>query len=56
MKIADNRALVAEKKLYLEPSTTLVSIQFSSICKISSITGGDLNLGGDGSGSGIDPY
>ena len=55
MKIADNRALVAEKKTYLEPSTTLVSIQFSSICNISSIGGGDLGLGGNSNGT-IDPY
>ena len=41
------------KKQYIIPETTLVTIQFSSICKISSI-GGDLKLGGEGGG--IEPY
>ena len=38
------------KKQYIIPETTLVAIQFSSICKISSISGGDLELGGDAGG------
>lgn len=42
------------KKQYIIPETTLVTIQFSSICKISSIGGGDLGLGGEGGG--IEPY
>ena len=35
------------KKQYNIPEMTWVSIQFGSICKISSIDGGDLNIGGD---------
>ena len=54
MKFADIRAFVAEKKQYIVPSTTLVSIQFNSICKISSIGGGTLGLGGESGGS-IEP-
>ena len=42
---------ISEKKQYSLPSTTLVSIQLSPICKISSITGGDIELGGESDGS-----
>ena len=43
------------RKQYINPSTTLVSIQFSSICKISSIGGGDLGFGKESDGT-IEPY
>lgn len=46
---------ITEKKQYSLPSTTLVHIQLSSICNISSITGGDLDLGGAVDSGTLDP-
>ena len=46
MKIADNRALGAEKKLYSQPQTTVQQMNIvHSIC-IGSVKGGTLQYGG----------
>ena len=39
------------KKLYLVPNTTMVSIQYNAVCKVSSVSGGDVGLGGDSGGA-----
>ena len=40
------------KKVYIQPATELQTMYFANnICKISSINGGDLGLGGDAGGS-----
>lgn len=59
MKIADNRALVAEKKLYIQPNTQLQLMNCTSLVCASgggmSISGNsDLGIGGN-SGGLIDP-
>lgn len=57
MKIADNRALVAEKKQYIIPNTASVSMLADSfVCQLVSVHG--LKYGGgesSGGGTPIDP-
>ncbi|MBQ6764911.1 MAG: hypothetical protein IJP45_06960 [Paludibacteraceae bacterium] len=45
MKIADNRALVAEKKHYIIPCTESVAFHSGSICNPGS-AGGGMTIGG----------
>lgn len=53
MKIADNRALVAEKKQYIIPNTTIVAFLAGFICQTTSPVGPNLSItGGIGIGVG----